>query len=66
MQRKTLLAIALTLSALIWTPGQTAEPLKALIVDGQNNHAVWPTTTLDHEGGLAVDHCNVHEKSEWS
>ena len=22
-----------------------AEPLKALIVDGQNNHAVWPTTT---------------------
>jgi len=24
---------------------QTAEPIKALIVDGQNNHAVWPTTT---------------------
>lgn len=22
-----------------------AEPMKALIVDGQNNHAVWPTTT---------------------
>ena len=22
-----------------------AEPIKALIVDGQNNHAVWPTTT---------------------
>ena len=24
---------------------QAAEPIKALIVDGQNNHAVWPTTT---------------------
>ncbi len=24
---------------------QAAEPMKALIVDGQNNHAVWPTTT---------------------
>ena len=45
MQRNTLLAIALTLSAMVSTPGETAEPLKALIVDGQNNHAVWPTTT---------------------
>ncbi|HQX54068.1 MAG TPA: ThuA domain-containing protein, partial [Planctomycetaceae bacterium] len=24
---------------------QAAEPLKALIVDGQNNHGVWPVTT---------------------
>lgn len=26
-------------------PVQAAEPIRALIVDGQNNHAVWPTTT---------------------
>ena len=25
--------------------GYAAEPIKALIVDGQNNHAVWPKTT---------------------
>ncbi len=25
--------------------GQAAEPIKALIVEGQNNHKVWPTTT---------------------
>lgn len=30
---------------LLTTIGQTAEPMKALIVDGQNNHGVWPTTT---------------------
>lgn len=39
----------------------TAEPLKALIVDGQNNHGVWPTTTkmmkkyLEETGLFTVD-----------
>ncbi len=37
------------------------EPLRALIVDGQNNHSVWPTTTrmmksyLEQSGLFAVD-----------
>ncbi|MEJ7594960.1 MAG: ThuA domain-containing protein [Planctomycetaceae bacterium] len=31
--------------ALLPHPALAAEPIKALIVDGQNNHAVWPTTT---------------------
>ncbi len=37
----------LTAVALQFMPNSltAAEPLKALIVDGQNNHAVWPTTT---------------------
>ena len=35
--------VALLLAA----PGlQAAEKLKALIVDGQNNHAVWPKSTI--------------------
>jgi len=39
----------------------SAEPLKALIVDGQNNHGVWPTTTkmmkkyLEETGLFTVD-----------
>lgn len=38
-----------------------AEPMKALIVDGQNNHKVWPTTTkmmkayLEETGLFSVD-----------
>ena len=39
----------------------SAEPMKALIVDGQNNHGVWPTTTkmmkkyLEETGLFTVD-----------
>lgn len=39
----------------------SAEPLKALIVDGQNNHGVWPTTTkmmkryMEETGLFSVD-----------
>ncbi len=42
-------------------PGQSAEKMKALIVDGQNNHRVWPTTTkmmkkyLEQTGLFTVD-----------
>lgn len=35
----------LTLLTLFSIAAQAAEPIKALIVDGQNNHRVWPTTT---------------------
>ena len=35
----------LTLLTLFSVAAQAAEPIKALIVDGQNNHRVWPTTT---------------------
>ena len=34
-----------TVLALGGTCLHAAEPMKALIVDGQNNHAVWPATT---------------------
>lgn len=34
-----------TVSPLLTHTIQAAEPLKALIVDGQNNHSVWPITT---------------------
>ena len=38
----TLLATSMILSL----PGAAAEKLKALIIDGQNNHAVWPKSTV--------------------
>jgi len=41
------LAILLaTVAAAAAGPGPAAEPLKAVIIDGQNNHGVWPKTTL--------------------
>jgi type 1 glutamine amidotransferase len=45
----------------VTAPLLAAEPLKALIVDGQNNHKVWPTTTkmmkryLEETGLFQVD-----------
>ena len=41
MQRIVFAAMLIVLNMI----GQAGEPMKALIVDGQNNHAVWPTTT---------------------
>ena len=39
--------IAVLASALILAlPASAAEKMKALIVDGQNNHAVWPKSTV--------------------
>ena len=49
------------LAVLSLTAVASAEPLKALIVDGQNNHGVWPTTTkmmkkyLEETGLFSVD-----------
>ncbi|MDP4624664.1 MAG: ThuA domain-containing protein [Akkermansiaceae bacterium] len=41
-----LLIKALAVSLIIAAPLSAAEKLKALIVDGQNNHAVWPKSTI--------------------
>ncbi|MCA9084929.1 MAG: ThuA domain-containing protein [Planctomycetaceae bacterium] len=55
---RSLLALLCLLTAV---PGVAAEPLKALIVDGQNNHKVWPETTkmmksyLEETGRFTVD-----------
>ena len=35
----------LSLAMLTGLQIQAAEPMKALIVEGQNNHGVWPKTT---------------------
>lgn len=51
----------LVLSFLAALPSHAAEKLKALIVDGQNNHAVWPKSTvmmkdyLENSGLFLVD-----------
>ena len=57
-----LLAAASILAAILSTaPSPAAEKLKALIVDGQNNHGVWPKTTrmmksyLDSTGLFTTD-----------
>lgn len=40
-----LFAIVLVCGSIVSQPASAADPLKALIVDGQNNHKVWPKTT---------------------
>jgi type 1 glutamine amidotransferase len=58
----SLCAISLILSL----PASAAEKIKALIVDGQNNHAVWPKATvmmkqyLENSGLFEVDVARVH------
>ncbi len=42
--KNTLTALAAPL--LLTNPAAAAEKLKALIVDGQNNHAIWPKSTV--------------------
>jgi type 1 glutamine amidotransferase len=42
---KTLLSLCILLSATV-LPTAAQSKLKALIVDGQNNHAVWPKSTI--------------------
>ena len=41
---KTILSLCLILATFVTTAD--AAKLKALIVDGQNNHSVWPKSTL--------------------
>lgn len=58
MLRRTFLSLALLLMV---ASSALAEPMKALIVDGQNNHGVWPKTTkmmkkyLEDTGLFKVD-----------
>ena len=35
-----------TLLIALWSPGVVQAQIKALIIDGQNNHAVWPKSTV--------------------
>lgn len=60
MKTRTFL-LSLFLLATVTASGQAADKLKALIVDGQNNHKVWPETTkmmksyLEQSGRFTVD-----------
>lgn len=57
--------ISIVLTAMLWTWcgafSAAADPIRVLIVDGQNNHGVWPTTTkmmkswLEQSGKFKVD-----------
>jgi hypothetical protein len=62
--------LAIVILGLICTLGYSAEPtLKALIMDGQNNHDAWPKTTfmmkkyLEDTGRYQVD--IVRTKTTW-
>ena len=61
MKRMTISLGVLCLVAAVQSAASAAPPLKALIVDGQNNHGVWPKTTvlmknyLEETGLFAVD-----------
>src|SRR5947207_11674349 len=61
MLRQTLLVLAFAGLHLALANAQTGQKLKALIVDGQNNHKNWPETTqmmkkyLEDTGRFAVD-----------
>jgi type 1 glutamine amidotransferase len=60
-QYRSWLAAVCTLLSTAASPALAAEPLRALIVDGQNNHANWPQTTqmmkkhLEDSGRFTVD-----------
>jgi hypothetical protein len=45
MKRRTIISALLGVTALA-APATAAEKLKVLIVDGQNNHVVWPKSTM--------------------
>lgn len=66
MRSRILPVIALAAISLAWGPGCEADPkapakYRALIVDGQSNHRIWPTTTqylkgyLEETGLFTVD-----------
>jgi type 1 glutamine amidotransferase len=45
VKRSSLTAAVLALALVLASVGFAAEPMKVLIVDGQNNHGMWPKTT---------------------
>lgn len=59
--KKRIVLLSLFVLVTATASGQAAEKLKALIVDGQNNHKVWPETTkmmksyLEDSGRFTVD-----------
>jgi len=59
--RSVAIPVAMLGAALATAPALAAEPLRCLIVDGQNNHANWPETTrsmkqqLEESGRFTVD-----------
>jgi len=61
MKHACLLATVCTALAMLTAPALAAEKLRALIVDGQNNHGNWPQTTpmmkkyLEDSGLFTVD-----------
>lgn len=61
MQQLTVIALLLSCACATLNHAGAAEPLRALIVDGQNNHGVWPQTTqmmksyLEQTGLFEVD-----------
>lgn len=73
MKRRSVLLCLLTpLLALMLpsAPAAAAEPFKVLIVEGQNNHGVWPKTSqmmksyLEQTGLFAVDIARTKDKGE--
>ena len=61
MQRFIAIILTATLIATLSTSVRAEEKLKALIIDGQNNHGAWPKTTammkkyLEDSGRFTVD-----------
>jgi type 1 glutamine amidotransferase len=61
MGRLASCTLAVVFSLLMFAPAVAAEKLKALIIDGQNNHGAWPKTTvmmkkyLEDSGRFTVD-----------
>ena len=61
MRRVVCLPLVVFLAALFTTSAQAADKLKALIIDGQNNHSAWPKSTvmmkqyLEDTGRFTVD-----------
>jgi type 1 glutamine amidotransferase len=69
MLRRSFVASLCALAVLAGTAA-AAEPMKALIVDGQNNHGVWPKTSkmmkkyLEETGLFTVDIATTADKGE--
>ena len=61
MQRLTVLLLTAIAIVTLTTSVNAEEKLKALIIDGQNNHGAWPKTTammkkyLEESGRFTVD-----------
>ena len=64
------LAALLGLVPILMIPSHAADKLKALIVDGQNNHEVWPKSTImmkpyPEDTGLIIVHAADNSWPDW-